>query len=77
VGGVYFDVSTPTTGAVFTKAARSGDADLELALDAAHAAADAWGKTSPASRAAILDKLAAVTRDVRGPAARKLKRGSG
>ena len=37
--GQYFDVITPITGQVFTQAARSTAADIELALDAAHAAA--------------------------------------
>lgn len=44
VKGQYFDVVTPVTGQVFTKAARSSAEDIELALDAAHAAKDAWGK---------------------------------
>jgi len=58
VKGDYFDVVTPITGKVFTKAARSTAADIELALDAAHAAADGWGCTPPATRATILNKVA-------------------
>ena len=58
VKGDYFDVVTPITGKVFTKAARSTAADIELALDAAHAAADGWGRTPPATRATILNKVA-------------------
>ncbi len=58
VKGEYFDVISPITGKVFTKAARSHAADIELALDAAHAAADGWGKTPPATRATILNKVA-------------------
>ena len=58
VKGQYFDVITPITGKVYTKAARSGAEDVELALDAAHAAADAWGKTSPTERSNILLKIA-------------------
>ena len=58
VKGQYFDVITPITGKPYTKAARSGAEDIELALDAAHAAADAWGKTAPAERANILLKIA-------------------
>ncbi|MES2880053.1 MAG: aldehyde dehydrogenase [Pseudomonadota bacterium] len=58
VEGAYFDVITPITGKPYTKAARSGAADIELALDAAHAAADAWGKTSPTDRANLLLKIA-------------------
>ncbi|KIL99477.1 Aldehyde dehydrogenase [Paramagnetospirillum magnetotacticum MS-1] len=58
VKGEYFDVITPINGKAYTKAARSGAEDIELALDAAHAAADAWGKTPPAERANILLKIA-------------------
>ncbi|HSW08983.1 aldehyde dehydrogenase family protein, partial [Aquabacterium sp.] len=58
VKGQYFDVITPITGKPFTKAARSGAEDIELALDAAHAAADAWGRTAPADRANVLLKIA-------------------
>lgn len=58
VEGAYFDVITPGSGKVYTKAARSGAADVELALDAAHAAADKWGKTSPTERANVLLKIA-------------------
>ena len=56
--GQYFDVITPITGKPFTKAARSGAEDIELALDAAHAAADAWGRTPAADRANALLKIA-------------------
>lgn len=58
VKGEYFDNITPVTGKVFTKAARSTKEDIELALDAAHAAKDAWGKTSVAERSNILLKIA-------------------
>ncbi|MBK9440664.1 MAG: aldehyde dehydrogenase [Comamonadaceae bacterium] len=58
VKGQYFDVVTPTTGRVYTKVARSDAADIELALDAAHAAADKWGKTDAATRSNILLKIA-------------------
>ena len=58
VKGQYFDVITPINGQVFTQAARSTSDDVELALDAAHAAADAWGKTSPTERANALNKIA-------------------
>ncbi len=56
--GQYFDVITPISGKVYTKAARSGAEDIELALDAAHAAADKWGKTSVTERSNILLKIA-------------------
>jgi len=58
VKGEYFDVITPISGKVYTKAARSTAEDIELALDAAHAAADKWGRTAPAERAAVLLKIA-------------------
>lgn len=58
VKGQYFDNVTPVTGKVFTQVARSTSEDIELALDAAHAAKDAWGSTSVAERANILNKIA-------------------
>ncbi|TAK85790.1 MAG: aldehyde dehydrogenase family protein, partial [Aquabacterium sp.] len=58
VKGEYFDVITPVTGRPYTRAARSGAEDIELALDAAHAAADKWGRTPPAERANVLLKIA-------------------
>jgi aldehyde dehydrogenase len=58
LGGEYFDVITPINGKVYTRAARSTAQDIELALDAAHAAADAWGKTAPTERSNILLKIA-------------------
>ncbi|WP_298282182.1 aldehyde dehydrogenase [Acidocella sp.] len=58
LGGQYFDNISPITGHPFTQAARSQEADINMALDAAHAAADAWGKTSVTTRANILNKIA-------------------
>ena len=58
VKGQYFDVITPISGKSYTQAARSGAEDVELALDAAHGAADAWGKTSPTERSNLLLKIA-------------------
>ena len=58
VKGQYFDVVTPINGKPFTRAARSGAEDIELALAAAHAAADKWGRTSPTERANVLLKIA-------------------
>ncbi|CAA0123517.1 Long-chain-aldehyde dehydrogenase [Halioglobus japonicus] len=58
VEGKYFENVTPVTGAVFCEVARSSSADLNLALDAAHAAAPAWGKTSVAERSNTLLKIA-------------------
>ncbi len=56
--GEYFDVITPITGKPYTRAARSSAEDVELALDAAHAVADKWGRTSPSERANLLLKIA-------------------
>ncbi|MEM7120239.1 MAG: aldehyde dehydrogenase [Pseudomonadota bacterium] len=58
VNGRYFDNTSPVNGKVLCKIARSDDKDIEVALDAAHAAADAWGRTSPAERALILNRIA-------------------
>ncbi|EHM19540.1 aldehyde dehydrogenase [Mycobacteroides abscessus subsp. bolletii BD] len=46
------------TGEVFCEIPRSGEADVEKALDAAHAAAPGWAKLSPADRALILNRVA-------------------
>jgi aldehyde dehydrogenase len=58
VKGQYFDVITPITGKNYTQVARSSAEDIELALDAAHKAADAWGTTSTTERSNILLKIA-------------------
>jgi aldehyde dehydrogenase len=58
VKGQYFENITPVTGQPFTEIARSTAEDIERALDAAHGVAPAWGKTSPAERAGILNKMA-------------------
>jgi len=56
--GRYFENPTPVTGETFTEVARSTAEDVEKALDAAHAAAPAWGKTSATERANILNRMA-------------------
>ncbi len=56
--GQYFDVLTPINGKPYTKAARSTARDVDLALDAAHAAAAKWAATAPAERANVLLKIA-------------------
>jgi aldehyde dehydrogenase len=58
VAGRYFDNVSPVTGTPFCKIARSTEEDVNLALDAAHAAADAWGRTPVAQRAAVLSRIA-------------------
>lgn len=56
--GNYFENTTPVTGEVFCEIARSTKEDVQLAVDAAHEAKDAWGKTSVTERANILNKIA-------------------
>jgi aldehyde dehydrogenase len=56
--GKYFDNVSPVNGQSIGHIARSDAADVEAALDAAHKAKDAWGKTSPATRALILNRIA-------------------
>ncbi|MHC1558684.1 acetaldehyde dehydrogenase ExaC [Actinomycetospora sp. C-140] len=58
VKGQYFENPTPQTGQTFTEVARGTAEDVEKALDAAHAAAPAWGKTAVTERANILNKMA-------------------
>jgi len=58
VKGQYFENITPVTGKPFTEIARSTAEDIDKALDAAHAAKDAWGKTSAAARSVILNQIA-------------------
>ena len=58
VKGQYFENPTPVTGQVFTEIPRSTAEDVELALDAAHAAAATWTKTSAAERSVILNRIA-------------------
>jgi aldehyde dehydrogenase len=58
VRGQTFDNPSPINGKIVSTHARSTAEDIELALDAAHAAKDAWGRTAPAERARLLNKLA-------------------
>ena len=58
--GRYFDNISPINGKVVGQIARSDADDIELALDAAHAAKDGWAKTSPADRARVLLRIADV-----------------
>ncbi|GGO98866.1 aldehyde dehydrogenase [Stakelama pacifica] len=57
-GGRYFDNISPITGKTICRVARSQAEDIEAALDAAHAAREAWGRTSVADRALILTRIA-------------------
>ncbi|NML14788.1 aldehyde dehydrogenase [Azohydromonas caseinilytica] len=56
--GQYFENITPVTGKAFCEVPRSTEEDIERALDAAHAAKAAWGRTSPTERSAVLLKIA-------------------
>ncbi|MFF5718926.1 aldehyde dehydrogenase family protein [Streptomyces buecherae] len=56
--GRYFENPTPVNGQPFTEIARGTAEDVERALDAAHAAAPAWGRTSPTERAVLLNRIA-------------------
>jgi aldehyde dehydrogenase len=58
VHGGYFENPSPVTGETFTEIARGTADDVERALDAAHGAAPGWGRTSPAERANVLNKIA-------------------
>jgi len=58
VRGRYFDNVSPINGKTFCEVARSTAEDIELALDAAHAAKAAWGSTSVAERSNILNRIA-------------------
>jgi aldehyde dehydrogenase len=58
VKGEYFEVITPINGKPYTQVARSTAEDVELALNAAHAAADKWGRTPAAERANVLLRIA-------------------
>ncbi len=56
--GQYFDNVSPINGQVFCAIPRSTAEDVELALNAAHAAKESWGKTSVTARSTILLKIA-------------------
>ncbi|MFN4208213.1 MAG: aldehyde dehydrogenase [Agrobacterium albertimagni] len=58
VSGRYFENTTPVTGGKLCDIARSDEQDINLALDAAHAAKDKWGRTSTTERSNILMKIA-------------------
>jgi aldehyde dehydrogenase len=58
VEGEYSANVTPATGEVFTQVPRSTPADVELALDAAHAAKTAWGEASTTERSRVLNRVA-------------------
>ncbi|MDF3838850.1 aldehyde dehydrogenase family protein [Cupriavidus basilensis] len=56
--GQYFEAISPVTGKTFTRVPRSNQKDVDAALDAAHRAKGAWGRTSTTERANILNRIA-------------------
>ena len=58
VKGQYFDNISPVDGKAFCQIPRSTEEDINLALDAAHAAKTAWGKTSVQARSKVLLEIA-------------------
>ncbi len=60
LSGQYFENCSPITGEVICEIARSNAEDVNAAIEAGHAAFPAWGKTSLAERANILNKIADV-----------------
>jgi len=58
VRGQYFDNISPVTGKPVCQIARGTAEDIELALDAAHKAREAWGRSSLAERSNMLLKIA-------------------
>jgi len=56
--GQYMKDLSPANGRQFTEVPRSSSEDIELALDAAHAAKTAWGETSLTERASVLNRIA-------------------
>ena len=54
----YAENLTPATGKPFTEVAQSTAEDIDLALDAAHAAKDEWGEMSTTERSRVLNLIA-------------------
>ncbi len=63
ISGEYSENVTPATGEAFTEVPRSSAEDIELALDAAHAAKDEWGETSTTERSRVLNKIGDAIED--------------
>ncbi|HJV29260.1 MAG TPA: aldehyde dehydrogenase family protein [Gaiellaceae bacterium] len=60
ISGKYTENLSPVTGRPFTEVPLSTSEDIELALDAAHAAKEAWGETSTTERSRVLNRIADV-----------------
>ncbi len=63
IKGKYFTDHSPINGEPIAEIAKSTPEDVEKALDAAHAAREAWGHTSPTARAALLNQVADVMQE--------------
>jgi aldehyde dehydrogenase len=63
VAGRYFGNVSPVNGQVVCEIPRSDAQDVELALDAAHRARAAWGRTSTSERARLLNRIADCMED--------------
>ncbi|HZJ35469.1 MAG TPA: aldehyde dehydrogenase family protein [Gillisia sp.] len=63
VDGQYFDNHSPVNNELLAKYPRSNEKDVKLVLAAANKAKDAWGKTSVAERASILQQIADVIQE--------------
>ena len=83
VKGQYCDAITPINGNPYPQVARSSAEDIERALDAAHAAADKWGKPAPAALEELrleaklsreeADSVLGELRDSKGPLVARMK----
>ena len=60
VGGQYFENTSPIDNSLIAKYPRSQKEDVDNAVAAANAAKDAWGNTSAAERAGMLNKVADI-----------------
>src|SRR5271154_5144330 len=58
LNGRYFDNRSPVDGELLCRIPRSDSADVDAALDAAHAAKEKWAAVAPAERANILNRIA-------------------
>ena len=58
VKGQYFENVSPVNGKPFTEVGRGTSEDIDRAVDVAWNAFASWGKTSPAERANVLNRIA-------------------